>query len=219
MIDSLSFSERLRDENRAAWEQAVDHRFTREAGDDTIEADVYAHYLIQDYQFIESLVNMVAYGIAKAPDMPAKNRLSGFLAALTSDENTYFMRSFDALGIKPRRYTKPTLHRVSAAFIEVLSEVGEQGSYDEIIATLLPAEWIYLEWCARQQHKTPSRFYLSEWIAIHTTQDFRDFVMWLKQELDTRASQLQATERATLAARFERMVELEVAFFDAAYAA
>lgn len=210
----MSLAERLRAECEPAWSAAARHRFTEELGDDAISDAVYRRYLVQDYAFIGTLVSMIGYGVARAPDMPAKAGLSQFLAALTSDENTYFLRSFDALGVPEAERTTPALLPVSQDFLAAMREAGEEGGYADVIATLLPAEWIYLEWARAQAGKPrPKRFWLAEWIDLHVNEGFEAFVGWLKGELDrVGPAQEDACRR-----RFRRMVELEVAFFDAAY--
>lgn len=210
----MSLAERLRAESEPDWSRAARHRFTEELGDDRLPDAVYRRYLVQDYAFIGTLASMIGYGVAKAPDMAAKAGLARFLAALTSEENTYFLRSFDALGVGEAERTQPKLHRVSQEFLAAMREAGEQGGYADVIATLLPAEWIYLEWAQAQAAKPrPKRFWLAEWIDLHANPDFAAFVGWLKGELD----RVGPAHEAACRARFRRMVALEVAFFDAAY--
>ena len=216
-MSEQNFSDLLVAANQAAWDAAVGHRFTVELGEDVLPDEVYRRYLIQDYAFIETLVAMVGYAVAKAPGMAAKSRLSAFLAAVTSDENTYFQRSFDALGVSETERTRPALAQVSKDLLAAMGDAGETGGYEDIIATLLPAEWIYLSWARTQAAKPVKRFYLKEWIDLHANPDFEDFVMWLKGELDATGPRLSPERQGDVAARFGRMVALEVAFFDAAY--
>lgn len=213
----MGFADELRAANADAWERAVAHPFTVELGDGTLHEAAMRRYLIQDYQFVETLVSMAGYGVAKAPTMTAKALLSGFLAAVTSAENTYFQRCFDALGVPPADRTAPVLHPVAADFLEAMRDAGETGGYVDVIATLLPAEWIYLDWARRQAPKRPAGFIHWEWIELHANPGFQDFVMGLKAELDALGPTLSDTDRARAAARFRRMVELEVAFFEAMY--
>lgn len=216
-MTETGFSDALIEANRAAWDRATTHRFTVELGADALPDAVFARYLVQDYAFIDTLASMVGYGLAKAPSMRAKGGLAGFLAVLTSEENTYFERSFAALGLGPADYARPALWPVSEDFLAALRDAGEAGGYGDVIATLLPAEWVYLAWATAQADKRPARFWLAEWIALHANPDFETFVMWLKAELDALAPTLDETARARLAARFARVLDLEGDFFDAAY--
>lgn len=213
----MGFADELRAENAAAWERAAAHPFTVELGDGTLPDAAMRRYLIQDYQFIETLVSMAGYGVAKAPTMAAKALLSGFLAAVTSTENTYFQRCFDALSVPDADRAAPALHPVAADFLAAMRDAGETGGYVDVIATLLPAEWIYLDWAKRQAPKRPTGFIHWEWIELHANPGFEAFVMGLKAELDALGHTLSPADRVRAAARFHRMVELEAAFFEAMY--
>ena len=56
-------------------------------------------------------------------------------------------------------------------------------------------------------------------MALHAVPEFARFVDWLRAEMDGCAPALGAARRRRVEALFGRMAELEVAFFDAAYAA
>jgi thiaminase/transcriptional activator TenA len=211
------FAETARRQVAADWQAACGHPFTAALGDGTLPPRVMADYLVQDYAFIGTLVSLIGFAIGRAPDMPAKLRLSAFLAALTSEENTYFQRSFEALEVPAAERDRPELHPVSEKLLAVMRDAGQTGSYGEILATLLPAEWIYLEWAEAQAHKAPGApeaFWLREWIELHANPAFRDFVRWLRAETDRAAERADAAERAAMTERFARLVALEVEFFD-----
>ena len=59
----------------------------------------------------------------------------------------------------------------------------------------------------------PTNFVHAEWITLHDNPDFRDFVAFLRAELD----RVGPAEEKTSKDFFLRAVALERAFFDAAY--
>lgn len=208
------FAETCRQKAGDDWDVACGHPFTVALGDGTLPTAAMADYLVQDYAFVGTLVSMVGFAVGKAPNIGAQARLSAFLAAVTSDENTYFQRSFDALQVPAADRSRPALREVTKQLIAAMQEAGGQGSYGEILATLLPAEWIYLTWAEAQAAKAPEAFYFREWIDLHVNGNFRAFVLWLKAETDEAAKTASADERQAMVARFARMVQLEVDFFD-----
>ena len=218
------FSDWLRARAEPAWAQAVGHRFTRALADDTLPDAVYARYLVQDYVFIDTLARLLGQGVASAPEMAAMSRLAGFLAAVTSEENDYFLRAFQALGVAEATWSAAEPDPVIARFGEVMlgaapSYAKPGGGYPEILAVLLPAEWIYLSWAMAHKDAAPERFYLAEWIALHTLPEFEAFVAWLRAEIDRHGPTLAPERQEHLAELFTEIAELEVAFFDAAYIA
>ena len=215
--EDARFSDWLATRAEPHWSRAVEHRFTRELAADALPDAVYRRYLIQDYAFVDVLVRIVAYAIAKAPDMPPKSRLAAFLASVTSEENDYFLRSFEALGVEAEVWRNAPLGPTASAFREVMLGAAEDGGYEEVLAVFLPAEWCYLSWAKGVAGQAPERFYLKEWIELHDNPDFEAFVAWLRDEMDRRGPGLPTERQERLAGLFRSMMALEVAFFDEAF--
>jgi len=214
-----AFTDWLRDRSEPAWSDTIDHRFVRELGAGTLDDGAFRRYLVQDYAFVGNLASLVGRAIADAPSMAAKRRLGAFLATLTSEENDYFERSFDALDVPEADRTDPLKDPVTEAFEDLLGRAGREGGYAETLSVLLPAEWCYLEWADElaAAEATPDAFYLSEWIDLHATDDFEAFVTWLRGELDRSGPGLSARRQRRVARHFRRTMTLERAFFDAAF--
>jgi len=215
--DDARFTDWLRERSEPAWSDATEHRFTRELGAGTLDDDVLAEYLRQDYAFVDTLVGVFGYAVGDAPTMADKRRLVEFLDVITDEENDYFERSFDALGVPADEWDNPERTPTTEAFIDLLIAAREQGGYAETLAVLVPAEWIYLTWATREADDPPSEFYLSEWIDLHANEGFVDFVGWLREQLDAVGPTLSARRQRRVARLFERTVTHEVVFFEAAY--
>ncbi len=215
--DDARFTDWLRERSEPAWSDATDHRFTQELGAGTLDDAVIAEYLRQDYAFVGTLIGVFGYAVGDAPTMADKRRFVGFLDVVTDDENDYFERSFNALGVSEAEWIDPDRTPTTEAFIDLLTAAKTQGGYAETLAVLVPAEWIYLAWARREADDPPGEFYLSEWIDLHANEGFVDFVGWLRGQLDTVGPTLSARRQQRVARLFERTVDHEVAFFDAAY--
>ncbi|MGY4752247.1 TenA family protein [Pannonibacter sp. Q-1] len=211
------FSDQLVQAAGADWTAATEHPFTHAIGSGTMPRDAYVRYLIEDYTFITDLASVIGYLVAKAPDMAAKRPYAAFLALLTSNENDYFIRSFAALDVAPEIYLEAAQGPVTRAFASLLLEAAE-ASYEEGLACLLCAEWVYLTWGAREARKPrPADFWLAEWINLHAGPGFEGFVSFLRDEMDRTAARLTETERSRATERFVHMCALEKSFFDAAW--
>lgn len=209
----MSLSERLRAQNAADWDAATTHRFAAELGAGSIDPAVLRAYLVQDYQFIDRFVALLGAAIASADSYAARLRLSRFLAMITSDENTYFQRAFDELGVPEEERTAPKLSETTRAFQDLMREAAESRSYARALSVLAVAEWLYLSWAERLHGPKPESFLHAEWITLHDNAYFRGFVGWLRSELD----RVGPAEEAQCAALFGRAVQLERRFFDDLY--
>jgi thiaminase/transcriptional activator TenA len=215
--DSDRYTAWLRARTGGDWTGATEHRFVRELGRDELDDAAFRRYLVQDYAFVDALTSLVGHAAGHAPTVEARVELAGFLTTVGTDEDGYFQRSFDALGVPERDRTDPELRPVTRAFEDLLGRAARTG-YAEALAVLVPVEWIYLEWAtAAAEGDRPDRSYLDEWIDLHAVPAFREFVGWIREQLDAVGPTLSRRRERRVDRLFRRAVELEVAFFDAAY--
>lgn len=211
------FSEQIRADSEPDWRAAVEHRFVCELANDQISDDAYARYLVLDYAFLDILVAHVGQAVTTAPGMIAKRRYADFLGVLTGGEDDYFLRSFAAMGIAEDVWRKPINHPVVSEFRTVMLDDQTKPAYGKVLAALLAVEWVYLTWAKSVADHAPARFFLKEWIDLHTDPGFETFVNWMRSEMDGLGAVMSSGERRDVHEVFNRSVSLEVAFFDAAY--
>ena len=211
------FFEWLRE--RSDWEAAARHRFVEEYRDGELRDDVFERYLVQDYQFLEAGARITALAASQAHTMAEMGRLSDSLAVLTGGENDYFQRAFDELDVPDGEREDPELHPTTAAFIDFMYRAGHDGGYEETLAFVAAAEWVYRDWCeyVAETDRELDRWHLDEWVEIHVIDEFTAYTAWLREQLDTYGPQLSPERQRRVAEVFDRTVELEAAFFDAAY--
>ncbi|NKE36391.1 transcriptional regulator [Natronococcus sp. JC468] len=223
------FTDWLRERSEPAWTDAVTHPFTRELGAGTLETDAYATYLVQDYAFLEALVGAFGFAVGQAPGIGAKRPLIEFLETVTGEENDYFERSFDALGVPESRWTNPDHSPTAAALVDLLGRAAREGGYAETLAVLVPAEWIYREWATAvateygdSDTEPPSDgtdlpFYYAEWIDLHAVGSFVGFVDELRDQFDAVGAECSPRRQRRVERLFRRTVDLEGAFFEECY--
>jgi thiaminase/transcriptional activator TenA len=96
--------------------------------------------------------------------------------------------------------------------------IAERGSFAEILAAMLAAEWMYLTWCEAAQIQGPRVATAADWIRLHVEPGFRGQVAWLRRRLDQLGPDLPAAEQRRCADSFGRVLALEIAFHHAPYA-
>ena len=200
------------------WSAAVGHRFGAECNAGTVQPAVMRRYLVQDYQFIGTFVALLGRAIHTAPDLPARLPLGRFMGLVCSAENTYFERSFDALGVAQALRADPPLSEPARAFRALMAEAAESARHVDQLAVLCVAEWVYLGWARPARDTRPAEpFWCAEWVDLHASPYFEGFVEGLRTALDRDVMALDAVGRARVRGLFTRAAELERAFFDSAY--
>ena len=154
-------------------------------------------------------------GIVKAPDFDHARPLAAFIHGALGAEEGMFQDYFRERGLSASDVGElrhlPTSHAQSG----FLREVARDGSFPEIITTLLGIEWPYVDWARRlaAAGKRPGNRYYQLWIDIHAGRELGDFVAWMRRVLDGagigHVAHLQRTFLTTL--RYEYM------FWDMAY--
>lgn len=211
-------TDQLRRSVQQDWDAATNHKFCQELADGSLPLEKMRWYLVQDYKFLDQFVRLLATAIAHAPTLADGVPAAQFLGLVTSTENTYFLRSFKALGISEEEQNVPAALETHA-FQSLMSEARRSGQYEQMLAVLVVAEWSYLTWANHYKEYGPDLpFWFSEWIDLHSGAGFENVVSYLRDQLDTIWSELSETQQAAATDMFRRAVGCECAFFDAAYA-
>ena len=100
---SERFTETLRAASEPGWAHAVGHRFVKELLAGAVPDAVMARYLIQDHRFLDSFLRLLGAALASADTFQARLRFGRFIGMVSSEENTYFLRAFEALGVTEDR--------------------------------------------------------------------------------------------------------------------
>jgi thiaminase/transcriptional activator TenA len=157
---------------------------------------------------------MLGAMLASADTFEAKLRFARFVGMVSGEENTYFLRAFEALGVTDDRRAADPDTQPTAGFKAIMREAAETRSYAAALSVLVVAEWLYLDWASRAPKPLSDNFVHAEWIMLHDNPDFRGFVDFLRTELD-RVGPAQADLCRDF---FRQAIALELSFFEAAYA-
>src|SRR6516162_9091339 len=210
---SERFTEILRAASEPSWSDAVGHRFVKELFAGSVPDAVMARYLIQDHRFLDSFLILLGAALATADTFEARLRFGRFVGMVSGEENTYFLRAFQALSVTEGRRAADPDTQPTTGFKAIMREAADTRSYPAALSVLVVAEWLYLDWASRAPQPLPNNFVHAEWIMLHDNPNFRGFVDFLRTELD-RVGPAHADLCCDF---FSRAVALELSFFEAAY--
>jgi len=204
----------LREISEPDWSATVDHPLFDALAEGRLSGEDFAAYMVQDYGFVDPFTALLGHAIGRAPGMGDRVVLGQFMGMLTSDENSTFQRTFDTFGVSAAQYDTDYLPE-TRAFRELVREVGDDGSYADILAVLVVTEWVYMEWALRVKRADGLHPLMGEWIDLHDNPAFQDFVAWLRRRLDEEAENLDNGAFSRMVERFRETVLRERAFHEA----
>jgi len=144
-------------------------------------------------------------------------QIVGFLHLGLGGEEGLFQQAFRARGLSRQDVANLEYLPTTLNYSGYLRRRAYEGSYIEVIATLLAVEWPYLDWAQRLEAagKHPTNHYFQTWIDIHTSEGMSGFVGWLRHTVD--AAEVSSSDKAQLQTIFRDVLRYEVLFFDMAY--
>jgi thiaminase (transcriptional activator TenA) len=214
----VGFSEQQRELNASAWDAAVGHQFVDDIWRGEVPQDVLQTYLVQDHQFFDAFVALMGAAVAAADRAEPRVVHARQLGVVAGPENDFFARALDALDVPLGDRTQPVLLEPTRAFLALMETARASADYPSCLAVLLVAEWLYLDWATRPDATPPDEPLQREWIELHSGPEFVRWVAFLRSELDRVTAALDDAHRQRVQELFGRVVELELAFFDVAYA-
>src|SRR5712672_4016806 len=116
------FTETLRTASEPGWSHAVGHRFVKELFSGAVPDAVIARYLIQDHRFLDSFLILLGAALASADTFEARLRFGRFVGLMSGEENTYFLRAFEALGVAEERRAADPDTQPTAGFKAITHE-------------------------------------------------------------------------------------------------
>jgi len=207
------FTETLRAASEPGWSHAVGHRFVKDRFTGAMPDVVMTRYLIQDHRFLDSFLLLLGAALAAADTFEARLCFGRFIGMVSSEENTYFLRAFQALGVTEERRAADPDTQAAAGFKAIMREAAETRSYAAALSVLVVTEWLYLDWASRAPRPLPANFVHAEWIMLHDSSSLRAFVDFPRAELD----RVGPAQTDLCRAFFGRAVALELSFFETVY--
>ncbi len=182
----MTLSERLRQRADPIWQKIFSHPFVTGIGLGTLPLDKFRFYIRQDYVFLIDYSRLLALAVAKAPDLTSMGRFASLLDA-TLNREMAMHRSFAAkLGIGEEELAQTQAAPVTYAYTRHLLGVAALGSFEDIVAALLPCQWSYCDigqTLASRGKPRSSPFY-AEWVDMYASEDFATLARWLRSLLD-----------------------------------
>ena len=212
----MSLSDELRAGVAPIWEKVVGHPFVTQLGDNTLPRETFDVYFDQDYLFLKDWAVLLSLTAAKAPDFDAARHVVGFLHLGLGGEEGLFQRAFKKRSLSPQQVAELEHLPTTQHYSDYLRRMAYEGSFIDLVATLLAVEWPYMDWAQRLESagKRPGNHYYQTWIELHTSQGMVDFVAWLRRTVDS--TTVTASDRSRMHDIFQDVLRYELLFWEMA---
>ena len=177
----MLFTDTLYEKTRDIQESILNHPFPRGIGDGTLPMDSFKYFIEQDYLFLIDYSRILGLAAIKAPDRHTMKAFSELLHETISTEMELHIQFCGRLGISENHLSKIVRAEPTAAYTNFLLRTGYEGSYEEIVAALLPCMATYSDIGLRLKSKAltgiPEEY--QEWISMYSSDEFKELARWI----------------------------------------
>ena len=218
----MSFAEDIERRALPLRQAILAHPFVADIGDGTLELEKFKYYIKQDYVYLVDYSRVLALASARAPDL---GTMCWFARLLDETLNTEMElhRSYCAeFGITRGEVEATQAAPTTIAYTSFLLKVAHQGSFGELVASLLPCQWGYWEvgkHLARQSRRvgTNAAPLYCKWIEMYTAPEFAALANSIRDLANGIGEQASATELATMGEAYLTSLRFEYLFWEMAY--
>ena len=214
----MGFAEDI-ERNALPIRQAIlSHPFITGIGDGSLSAENFKHYVMQDYVYLIDYARVLALASAKSPDLETMAWFAGLLDETLNTEMNLHRRFCAEFGITRQELdaTKPA--PTTVAYTSFLLKVAYQGTFPELVASLLPCQWGYWEIGAHlaalgEPEHAPL---YSEWIRMYASPEFAALAQAMRSLADRVAEEPAGGQIAAMEEAYLTSLRFELGFWDMA---
>jgi thiaminase/transcriptional activator TenA len=203
---ALSLSQALwtRNADRAA--EALRHPFVRRLADGTLPRESFADFVAQDAFFLEAFCRAYGFGLAHSPDPMALDAFADLLIGVREELKLHASYAAEwGVDLSTVQPVPATL-----AYTNFLLTIAARGDIGVTCAALTPCMRLYAH--LGQSLSPPTSDTYAPWIATYADPEFETLAATIERLVDVYAD--DTTEVGTV---YERAMQLELSFFDAAW--
>lgn len=214
----MSFSQELRQAANPIFEAIFDHPFVRGIANGTLQPEQLAHYVKQDFEYLNAFMRIYGTAIAKCErreDIAVFNEQISFVLHSEIHPHNNFCR---VAGVKYEDLQGYPLAPAAHHYIRHMLTAAQEGDLGDILAVLLPCPWTYWEIGARlwEEVKPDENHPFYEWIDFYGNRT-DSITARFCERLDELAEQSTPAHRERMKQHFILSCQFEYMFWDMAY--
>ena len=195
------------------------HPFVTGVGDGTLPVEKFKHYVTQDYAYLVDYSRALALASARAPRLDDMSWFAGLLDETLNVEMALHRRYCQEFGISAEELEATVAAPTTVAYTSFLLKTAYEGSFGELVASLLPCQWGYWEigdHLLRSGLPQNAPLY-AQWIEMYTSEEFSALAQHIREMADRLGAEAGPAELTAMGKAYMASVDLEHRFWDMAY--
>ena len=195
------------------------HPFVTGVGDGTLPVKKFRYYVAQDYSYLIDYSRILALASARAPRLDDMSWFAGLLDETLNVEMELHRSFCQEFGINAEELEATVASPTTVAYTSFLLKTAHQGSFGELVASLLPCQWGYWEignHLLKQGLPQAAPLY-AKWIEMYTSEEFAALADHMREMAGRIGDEAGPAEQAAMGQAYLTSVRLEHQFWDMAY--
>lgn len=215
----MSFAEDI--ENRAfpVRQAILNHPFITGVGDGTLPVDKFKYYVQQDYLYLIDYARVLALASARGPDLATMGWFARVLDQILNTEMNLHRNYCSEFGITKEELETTQPAPTMTAYTSYLLKVAYQGSFGELVASLLPCQWGYWEvgkhLALRGEPKQAPLY--CQWIQMYSSAEYAVVANEIRSMADRVAEGAASNTVDAMGEAYLTSLRFELKFWDMSY--
>ena len=215
----MSFADDIEQRAMPIRRAILEHPFVTGVGDGTLSLDRFRHYVLQDYVYLIEYSRALAMAASRARDLETMGWFARLLDETLNVEMELHRNYCAQFGITTAELesTKPAPTTVS--YTSYLLNVAHQGSFPEIVASLVPCQWGYWEigeHLALGGEPADAPLYC-QWIQMYTSPEFAELAGAIRNLLNRLGDRAGIDEQEAMGRAYLTSLRYEYLFWEMSY--
>ena len=215
----MGFITEIENQTLSIRQAILEHPFITGIGDGSLRVDRFKYYVIQDYVYLIDYSRALAIASARAIDLQDMSWFAGLLDETLNQEMALHRSYCQEFGINLQELESVEPASTTKSYTNFLLKTAYQGSFGELVASLLPCQWGYWEIAdhlLKRGLPTSAPLY-AEWIKMYTSEEFTELAHQIREMADRIGGGAGLAEQAAMRQAYTNSVQLEHRFWDMAY--
>jgi thiaminase/transcriptional activator TenA len=213
-MQSRQFYDELND--NYIWQKIKSHPFVTGIADGSLSKKKYEFFLKQDYLYLIEFAKLLALAVVKADNPADMSYFSNLLDVTLNTEMDLHRQTCNEFGISTDELLTTQPAMITVAYTNFLLKAGYEGSFEDILAVLLPCAAGYEEIASHllsQGAATKDKFY-QQWLEMYSSEGYRSLVAWLIERMNKAAKTSSAKDRDRWHRLYLTSARFEYLFFE-----